>query len=119
MLYYTNKKEIVNKNNNNKSVGVELPTKFSEKGGLTGGIQFYITNKLKSEIFNDKKSLYTKIFFSVITKNLIWEILTKNFVTFKRWDGVKDENFIFMRVYEKPIYRGNCLKGGGLDSLQI
>ena len=28
--------------------------------------------------------------FSVITKNLNWEILTKNF---KRWDGVKDEKF--------------------------
>ena len=32
----------------------------------------------------------TKIFFSVITKNLNWEILTKNLVTFKRWDGVKN-----------------------------
>ena len=28
---------------------------------------------------------------SVMTKNLNWEILTKNLVTFKRWDGVKDE----------------------------
>ena len=31
------------------------------------------------------------MFFSVITKNLNWEILTKNLVTFKRWYGVKDE----------------------------
>ena len=30
------------------------------------------------------------MFFSTITKNLNWEILTKNLVTFKRWDGVKD-----------------------------
>ena len=30
---------------------------------------------------------------SVITMNLKWEILTKNLVTFKRWDGVKDEKF--------------------------
>ena len=30
------------------------------------------------------------MFFSVLTKNLNWEI-TKNLVTFKRWDGVKDE----------------------------
>ena len=29
--------------------------------------------------------------FSVITENLIWEILTKNLVTFKRWDRVKNE----------------------------
>ena len=31
------------------------------------------------------------MFFSVISKNLNWEILTINLVTFKRWDGVKDE----------------------------
>ena len=31
--------------------------------------------------------------FSVITKNLNWEVLTKNLVTFRRWEGVKDENF--------------------------
>ena len=33
------------------------------------------------------------MFFSVITKNLNWEILTKNLVTFKRWDGVNYEKF--------------------------
>ena len=33
------------------------------------------------------------MFFSVITKNLNWEILTENLVAFKRWDGGKDENF--------------------------
>ena len=54
--------------------GVEPPTKFSKRGGLTGpqllqgvagkGGDFFqgvynshIKNKLKSEIFNDKKSL--------------------------------------------------------------
>ena len=31
------------------------------------------------------------MFFSVITKNLNWELLTMNFVTYKRRDGVKDE----------------------------
>ena len=30
------------------------------------------------------------MFFSVITKNLNWEILTKNLVTFKRWNGAKN-----------------------------
>ena len=35
------------------------------------------------------------MFFSVINKNLNWEILTKNSITFRRWDGVKDENFKF------------------------
>ena len=33
------------------------------------------------------------MFFSGIAKNLNWEILTENLVTFKRWDGVKDEKF--------------------------
>ena len=35
------------------------------------------------------------MFFSVLTKSLNWEILTKNLVTFKRWDGVKDEKFYY------------------------
>ena len=33
------------------------------------------------------------MFFSVITKNLNWEIVTNNFVTVERLDGVKDEKF--------------------------
>ena len=33
------------------------------------------------------------MFFSVITKNLNWETLTENLVTFKRWVEVKDEKF--------------------------
>ena len=57
-----------------------------------GGCSFYI-KKLKSQIFNDRKSLSLKMFFSVTTKNLNWEILTKNLVTFKIWDEVKDEKF--------------------------
>ena len=40
-------------------------------------------NKLKSEIFNNKKSLLTKMFLSGINMNSTWEILTKNLVTFK------------------------------------
>ena len=33
------------------------------------------------------------MFFSVITKNLNLENLTKNLATFKRWAEVKDEKF--------------------------
>ena len=33
------------------------------------------------------------MFFSVMTQNLNLKILTQNLVTFKRWDGVKDEKF--------------------------
>ena len=31
------------------------------------------------------------MFFSVITKNLNWEVLSKNLVTFKRLDRFKNE----------------------------
>ena len=48
-------------------------------------------HKLKSEIFDDKKVYKQKMFISVITKNLNWEILTKNLVMFKRWDEVKNK----------------------------
>ena len=41
------------------------------------------------------------MFFSVITKNLHREILTKNLVTFKKWNGVKDENFNIIGVHWK------------------
>ena len=57
------------------------------------------------------------MFFSVITKNLNWEISTKNLCTFKRWDGINDEKFYYYGsslknpifregVHEKPIYWG-------------
>ena len=55
------------------------------------------------------------MFSPVINKNLNWEILTKNLVTFKRWYGIKDKKlwefiFNFREVQEKPTYKGNCLK---------
>ena len=56
-----------------------------------GGCNFYIENKLKSEIFNDKKVDKQKCFFSVKTKNSNWDILTKNLVAFKRLDWVKNK----------------------------
>ena len=66
--------------------------------------------------------------FSVITKTLNWEILTKNLVTFKRCDRVKDEKYcrgspknpVLVAGFTKNQYIGaNCLKGGDLGSLQI
>ena len=72
------------------------------------------------------------MFFSVISKNLNSEILTKNLVTFKRWDRFKDEKFDYYRGSLKdPIFRGGTFtenqyigggglsKKGSLDSLQI
>ena len=65
-----------------------------------GGYHFYIKTKLKSERLIDEKSLQAKMFFSVITKNLNWEILTKIFI-FKKWERVNDgmKNFNIMGVH--------------------
>ena len=47
------------------------------------------------------------MFFSVITKNLNWETLTKNLITFKRWDRIKDEKFQYYGGSLKNlIFRG-------------
>ena len=68
---------------------------------FSGGCSFYMKNKLKSELFNRKK-IYKKMFFSFMTKNFNWEISTKNFVTFKRWDGFNDKKkFNIMGVHWK------------------
>ena len=63
------------------------------------------------------------MFFSVLTKNLNWEILTKNLLTFPKWYGLRVKNVNIMGVHrkirfleggfaKKTIYRGNCLKMG-------
>ena len=64
------------------------------------------------------------MFFCVVIKNLNWEILTKNVVTFKRRDGVKDEKFEYYGgslknlifrvggVHEKPIHSRELPKKG-------
>ena len=69
------------------------------------------------------------MFFSFITKNLNWEILTKNLNTLKRWEGVKDEKFEYYELSLKnPIFRKGSwkanIKGGdilkrGLGQLQF
>ena len=40
------------------------------------------------------KKVINKNVFPFIAKNLNLEILTKNLVTFKTWDGVKDEKLL-------------------------
>ena len=69
--------------------GVELLPIFQKGGGLTGSqfnrggcwergldlfgrgdCSFYIKNKVKCQMFNSKKNLSEKMFFSVTTKNL-------------------------------------------------
>ena len=47
--------------------------------------------------------------FSVVTKNLNREILTKNLFTFKGWDEIKGKNFSIMGVHRKIRF----LRGGG------
>ena len=47
------------------------------------------------------------MFFSVVTKNLNWGILTKNLVTFKRWDEVNDEKSDYYEgSLKNPIFKG-------------
>ena len=62
--------------------------------------------------------------FTVTIKNLNCEILTKNLVTFKRWDLVKygklwgytkKSNF-YGKVHEKPMNREDLLINGALGS---
>ena len=59
-----------------------------------------------------KKEFISKNIFFVITKNSNWEILPKNLVTFKRYDGIEDEklrNPTFRRGmggFTKNQYRG-------------
>ena len=61
------------------------------------------------------------MFFSEMTKNLNCEISTKNLVTFKRWDGVSDENNIniYGSSLKNPIFRGGRWGGGGVHEKTI
>ena len=67
------------------------------------------------------------MFFSIITKNLNREILTRNLVTFKSGMGLKMRFYYYGRSRknmifggsQKPIYRGELPKKGGFGSLQI
>ena len=63
------------------------------------------------------------VFLCHISKNLNQEILTKNLVTFKRWDGVNNEKFDYYLgslknptfrggIHEKPIYMEEFSKKG-------
>ena len=44
-------------------------------------------------IFTPDDYIYKQKYFSVITQNLNWEILTKNLVNFERSDGIEGEKF--------------------------
>ena len=91
-----------------------------------GGCSFYVKNKLKLKTLNDKKN-YKQKYFSVIIKNLNWEILSTNLVIFKRSYRVKDEKILILcmevhwkiwflwGVHKKPYLP----KKGGLESFQI
>ena len=57
-----------------------------------------------------KKVYKQKMFLSLITKNLNWEILTKNLSTFKRWDEVKGEKFQYYAGSLKIRFIGGVTK---------
>ena len=54
------------------------------------------------------------MFFSGITKNLNWEILTENLVTFNRWDGAKNEKFQYHGHSQKDMIGGEGHEKPGL-----
>ena len=103
-----------------KGGGLERTSTFRErllgKRGVTffRGVQFSDKNKLKSDIFNDKKSLLAKIFFSVITKNSNWEILPKNLV-------LKDKMVLRMKIFNilDVHWKIGLLAGGGSRKINI
>ena len=67
-------------------VGPQILERVAGKEGMTffkGNAIFTHTKKLKSEIFNNKKSLQAKIHLSVITNNSNWGISPKDLVL--RW----------------------------------
>ena len=51
------------------------------------------------------------MFFSAIPTNLNREILIKNLITFKRWDGVKHEKFQYYgSSLKNPTFSGGSQK---------
>ena len=72
-----------------------------ERGGdfFQEGCNFHIKNKLKSEIFNDKKSFLAKIFLSVITKNSTWGIYLRIWLLLKDKIVLRMKNFKILGVH--------------------
>ena len=78
---------------------------------------------------NDEQNCFSLSYDFSLSKNSIWEVLTKSLFTFKRQDGVKDENFNIFGVhwkiqilhgeFMKNQYRGGIPKKGFLERLQI
>ena len=65
--------------------GPQILEEVADKEEVTffqGCCNFHIENKLKSVNLMTKKVYNTQKFFSFITKNSKWEILTKNFTYF-------------------------------------
>ena len=59
------------------------------------------------------------MFFPIITKNLNWEILTKNLSTLKKWDRVKDEKFHGKAIYRKELSKEDMGVGGGQLKMEL
>ena len=99
-----------------------LVGKSGETFSREGGCNFYIKDKLKSEIFNDQKKVYKQKCFSpsFMTKNSNWETVTKNLVIIKNKMVLRMKNLNILGVHwkirflggvHKKKYRGgNCLK---------
>ena len=69
-------------------------TRWPFSGGEVATFRFLYKNYLMT------KKVFKHKCFSFITKNLNWKRLTKNLVTFKRCNGVKDET---LKYYRRPL----------------
>ena len=49
------------------------------------------------------KKVINKNVFLCRDQNLNWGILNKNSVTFKRWDGVKDDKFLILWKFTEKL----------------
>ena len=86
---------------------------------VSGRVQVLHKSKLKSEIFNEKKKFINKNVFLCQFKLRVWLLL-------KDGMGIKDKKILYILgvhwkiwflglvLKKKTIYRGECLKKGGL-----
>ena len=80
-------------------------TRWPFSGGEVATFRFLYKHYLMT------KKVFKHKCFSFITKNLNWKRLTKNLVTFKRCNGVKDEKFKYYRgPLKNSIFREKVLR---------
>ena len=91
---------------------IVAPPPFLLGGGMQGGRGGWTSYQIFKKGGLDRTSTLTGgYWFSVITKKLIWEILTKNLVTFKKYNELRMKNFNVLGAHWKiPLLGGEFMK---------